>query len=149
MPASLLLLVPALAAGPARAADEPPVALAGASFLAYPEERIILDGSQSYDPEGYPLTYQWTQVYGPTVALVNPTSAHPEFDTLEPGVHGFQLVVDDGVQPSEPDVVDVIVVDPGIGAAEGGGGCSQGRGPSGSALPLLLAPLALLRRRRR
>lgn len=135
----------ALLAAPALATDEPPVALAGRAFLAYPDERIILDGSESYDPEGYELTWQWTQVHGPAVQLRGYDTPNPEFDAAAPGVHSFELVVDDGIQESDPDVVDVIVLDPAIGAAPAGG-CSAA--PGAGAAGLLLPLLGLLRRRR-
>lgn len=144
MLSSLLALL--FAAGPALASDEPPVALAGRAFLAYPGETIILDGSQSFDPEGYELTWSWVQVHGPRVDLRNAETPNPEFDAAQPGVHSFELVVDDGIQESDPDVVDVIVVDPGI-AADPRGGCSATPAPPAGLLALL--PLLALSRRRR
>ncbi|RME26541.1 MAG: hypothetical protein D6798_06485 [Deltaproteobacteria bacterium] len=131
---------------PARA-DDPPVALAGQPFLAYPGEHIVLDGSASYDPEGWDLTFQWTQVGGPEVTLIHPDGPHPEFDAVEPGVHSFQLIVDDGFQASEPDVVDVIVVDPEIGARAGGCSSTPGAVP-GLVAAGLLVPALVTRRRR-
>lgn len=137
------LLLTALAASPARA-DEPPVALAGVPFLAYPGERIVLDGSASYDPEGAPLSWDWTQVHGPTVELRAATTANPEFDAEQAGTYTFELVVGDGLQESEPDEVDVIVVDPAIGEDVQAEGCQATPAVGGL---LLLLP-ALARRRR-
>jgi hypothetical protein len=69
---------------------------------------VTLTGSGS-DPSGFPLTYAWTQVSGPTVALVHPTSATASLtvpaDLAEPLV--FALVVDDGHASSAQDWVTV------------------------------------------
>ncbi len=147
LPLTLSLTAALLASAPAAAADEPPVALAGLSFLAYPGEHIILDGSQSYDPEGWDITYAWSQVAGPSVQLQDADRPNPSFDTVDPGVHTFQLIVDDGFQASDPDTVDVIVLDPGIGAADGGG-CSAVGAVTGLAATILLLPVIATRRRR-
>jgi len=94
---------------------DPPVALAGASFLAYPGETIVLDGSGSYDPEGGTLSYQWSQVGGPEVTLSKAQSANPRFDAKTAGTHSFELAVEADGQRSDADVIDVVVVNPGIG----------------------------------
>lgn len=142
---SAALLLAAVAA-PARA-DEPPVALAGVPFLAYPGERIVLDGSASYDPDGASLTWAWTQVHGPGVDLRADTTANPEFDAELPGTYTFELVVDDGLLQSEPDEVDVIVVDPAIGMDMQPQGCQAA--PAAGGLLLLLPALVGRRRQAR
>jgi hypothetical protein len=38
-----------------------------------------LDGSESFDPDGDPITYSWQQVSGPAVELDDHTSATPSF----------------------------------------------------------------------
>ncbi|MCB9781082.1 MAG: hypothetical protein H6742_21120 [Alphaproteobacteria bacterium] len=140
-------LISLLLAGPALA-DEPPVALAGVPFLAYPGETIILDGSESYDPDGQSLTYAWDQVAGPRVDLVDDDKARPSFTPDEGGTYTFSLVVDDGLSASDPDEVDVIVVDPAIGSdVDGGGGCATVPAAPG-VLGLLFALLGLRRRER-
>lgn len=134
-------------ASPAQA-DEPPVARAGAPFLAYPEERIILDGSASYDPEGYDLSFAWEQTHGPSVQLQAADTPNPEFDVYDPGSYTFQLIVNDGLQDSDPDAVDVIVVDPGIAANVDAAGCATTGNRGAGLLALLPGLLALASRRR-
>ncbi|MFC1605105.1 hypothetical protein ACFL5F_08780, partial [Planctomycetota bacterium] len=91
-----------------------PVARAGSSRYAA-KDPVVLDGTGSYDPDGYGvLSYQWTQVSGPTVSIT-------DADTATPTVGGFvqtssirkcefQLVVSDGDMNSTPDTVEVIIV---------------------------------------
>lgn len=131
-------------------ANEAPVALAGRSFLAYPGERIVLNGTESYDPDGDALTYEWVQVGGPGTVLDKADTPVPEFDARLPGTHSFELVVDDGQIASEPDVVDVIVVDPAIGDTVESTGCAAlpGAGRGATVLGAFgLALLGLARRR--
>jgi K319-like protein len=55
-----------------------------------------LDGSGSYDDNGDPLTYSWTQVDGPTVTLSDISAMQPDFDLTESGAYTFELTVSDG-----------------------------------------------------
>ena len=96
-------------------AGAPPVANAGPGQTVNPGAAVMLDGSGSFDPEGDPLTYQWTQTGGGTVTLSSDTAVQPTFtapgsaDTLT-----FQLVVGDGQNSSSPASVTITVT--------GGGG---------------------------
>ncbi|KAE8335098.1 putative deacetylase LmbE-like domain-containing protein [Aspergillus arachidicola] len=42
-------------------------------------EKVVLDGTQSRDPNGASLIYQWTQIRGADVVLSNATAARPSF----------------------------------------------------------------------
>jgi len=132
--AALWLAAATALAGPV---DEPPVALAGEAFMAYPGDTVVLDGSGSYDPEGAELSWHWTPIAGPKVQLSKADTATPQFTADASGVVSVELVVDDGAQESEPDVVDVIVVAPDAGTVLSGPskGCQS--------LPLSRLPVAL------
>ncbi|EIC31531.1 MULTISPECIES: PKD domain-containing protein [Methylomicrobium] len=75
-----------------------PFAEAGTDQSVRAGVEAVLDGSASSDPEGQALSYQWTQLAGPTVTLDDPTAIKPRFTTPRLGndtVLTFQLVITD------------------------------------------------------
>ncbi len=95
-------------------ANSAPVANAGNDQTVDEETQVTLDGSHSYDPDGDSITYQWTQVSGPTVTLSDPNSANPGFtapQVTETTYLEFELVVSDGQLSSEASVATVTVLD--------------------------------------
>ena len=103
-------------------ANTKPVAEAGVQIDAVGGTTVTLDGSASTDAESTALTYAWTQLAGPTVAISDPTAAKPTFVAPEQnGVLLFQLVVKDGFHQSDPDTVMAIVVFNYRPVANGGG----------------------------
>jgi len=115
--------------------NQPPRAAAGFDSIVTGGTTAQLDGTSSVDPEGGPLSYEWTQTAGPAVALVNAASATPTF-TAPGGLTqnttlSFQLIVNDGALASAPDLVNVTVLPtptsntpPTTNAGPaGGGGC--------------------------
>jgi parallel beta-helix repeat protein len=72
-------------------------------------ELITLDGRGSYDPNGYPLTYHWRQIEGASVELSDANAIEPTFVPTEFGVYAFELVVNNGLGDSEPDIVGIVI----------------------------------------
>ncbi len=92
----------------------PPVANAGVDDSVDEGDLVFLDGTGSSDPDEDPLTYAWTQPAGPAVVLSDAASAAPSFTAPLVPMGGatltFQLVVHDGLEFSEPDTVDITIV---------------------------------------
>ena len=78
-----------------RTGNDPPVADAGPDQIGNDAGAVALDGSGSYDPEGDPITYQWTQIAGPAVTLTGATSAKAGFTSVDAQTYGFRLTVKD------------------------------------------------------
>jgi FG-GAP repeat/PKD domain len=76
---------------------------------------VGLNASGSFDPDGDPITYSWTQTGGPTVVLSDPNTANPSF--VAPQVAGktmlsFRVSVSDGTLTSVSDGVAITVTTP-------------------------------------
>ena len=75
-----------------------PNAVAGGNQTVQSGASVTLDGSQSIDPDGEPLIYEWTQTLGPTVTLNNASSETARFtapDVSSDTVLQFELTVTD------------------------------------------------------
>jgi hypothetical protein len=73
-------------------------------------EVVSLDGTSSYDPDIRDIiSYQWRQIGGPKVTLVNPDTAEPNFAPVVQDVYVFELTVYDGSSKSAPDSVTIVV----------------------------------------
>jgi hypothetical protein len=70
---------------------------------------VTLDGTASYDPDGDPLAYQWTQSGGVQVMLEGADAAAANFHAVSEGVFLFDLVVSDGELASDPATFEVTV----------------------------------------
>ncbi|WP_439131603.1 glycosyl hydrolase [Polaribacter sp.] len=92
----------------------PPIADAGDNIsIISPNTTASLDGSASNDPEGETITYNWEQIYGPTIITFNDqTIASPNVSNLVNGVYKCKLTVSDGAY-QDTDEVLIIVSDSG------------------------------------
>jgi hypothetical protein len=75
-------------------------------------DTVMLNGLQSSDPDGDPLSYAWMQIDGPHVDLDDATSATPSFST--PWVSAntplkFKLTVSDGFGGTSSDIWTVTI----------------------------------------
>ena len=92
------------------AANQPPVAAAGADQTVDGLSLVTLDGRGSQDPDGDALSYQWQQTSGTAMTLSSLTEAQPSFTA--PNVnenYSFSLVVSDGEFSSLVDEVSISV----------------------------------------
>jgi LmbE family N-acetylglucosaminyl deacetylase len=92
--------------------NQPPVPDAGLDQTVNEGDDVYLDGSGSYDPDGA-VSFQWSQIGGTAVSLVNATSESPYFtaptNLTEDETLTFQLIVNDGSLFSIPDSVNITV----------------------------------------
>ena len=88
----------------------PPVANAGNNVLVVlPENTALLDGSLSTHPTSAPLTYQWEQVYGPSVVGYDDSTLEmPSISNLIEGIYKFKLTVSDGDYSSNSTVLVIV-----------------------------------------
>lgn len=75
-----------------------PIGAIAPLFYCDPDEPITLDGSESFDPDGDPLTFTWTQTGGTPVTLIGADTATATFtapNVNAPETPTFTLVVSD------------------------------------------------------
>jgi hypothetical protein len=78
---------------------------------------VILDGSGSRDPDGEPITYQWSvaaRPAGSTAVLLDNQSVSPRFTADREGVYRIHLIVRDLSLNASPEDEVVVTVLPGI-----------------------------------
>ncbi|MCP4681711.1 MAG: PKD domain-containing protein [Desulfobacterales bacterium] len=64
--------------------------------LLFTPYEISLDGSGSFDPDNDPVSYEWRQISGPGVVLVNADTEAPGFNPpCQDAVYEFRLTVSD------------------------------------------------------
>jgi hypothetical protein len=94
-----------------RTGNDAPVANAGPDQIGVAAGQITLDASASYDPDGDAITFQWTQVAGPSVSLSGMNTARATFTAVEGQSYGFRVVVRD---PQNQQGVDTVTVTTGV-----------------------------------
>ncbi|MGL1887477.1 MAG: glycosyl hydrolase [Reichenbachiella sp.] len=90
-----------------------PIADAGGDNIVVivPETTTTLDGTGSTNSGVETLTYQWTQVYGPSAMVFSDDAiVNPDISSLEEGIYEVQLTVSNGSY-SDTDEIYVIVND--------------------------------------
>ena len=95
-------------------ANDAPVAVAEAMPLeASVGDKVTLDGSGSFDPEGQALTYSWTleTPAGSAAAIADPAAELTSFEPDVVGEYVATLVVSDGALESGPAAVSVMAAD--------------------------------------
>jgi parallel beta-helix repeat protein len=91
----------------------PPIAEAGPAQLVVAGDTVILDGSDSYDPEGLDLTHLWTFTTVPSgsaAVIYDETLEQAYFVPDEAGDYVVSLVVNNGELDSEPDEVTITAI---------------------------------------
>ncbi|MBH5321836.1 PKD domain-containing protein [Aurantiacibacter sediminis] len=96
-------------------ANQAPVAVAGTSGNITADATIVLDATDSIDPENDPLTYSWTQVSGTAVTIANPNPANGQTTFVAPALTNtaqplvFEVAVSDGTTTSTDRVTLTVV----------------------------------------
>jgi hypothetical protein len=78
-----------------RTGNSPPVADAGPDQLGAAPGPIVLDGSASFDPDGDPITFQWTQISGPDAQASGLSTNRATFTAAANANYQFRLTVRD------------------------------------------------------
>lgn len=92
--------------------NKPPVAVTGPT-INDTTNTAFLSGSNSFDPEGFPVTYLWSQFSGPNTATFSSTTmANPIVSNLVNGTYNFTLTVTDngGLIGTATQIVNVSIV---------------------------------------
>ncbi|MFZ5940176.1 MAG: glycosyl hydrolase [Bacteroidota bacterium] len=87
-----------------------PVANAGPNrVVVWPESSTTLDGSGSTDPQSAPLSYSWTQVYGPSVLIFSdPEIVNPQISSLTLGIYLLRLTVTNGSYTDDDELYVIV-----------------------------------------
>jgi len=91
-----------------------PIVNAGSNQTIIIGDTVQLDGSGSSDEDGDNLTYNWSIILAPDESIAILSNAIIEKPTFVPdfiGVYNIQLIVNDGVENSQPSFI-VITVQP-------------------------------------
>ncbi|MGL0937476.1 PKD domain-containing protein [Vibrio vulnificus] len=87
-----------------------PIANAGHPISSGRGTTVVLNGSQSHDPDEKSLTYQWTIIEKPSGSLStlsDNTSPFPSLYLDKVGIYKAQLIVSNGEKESHPSIVTI------------------------------------------
>jgi uncharacterized repeat protein (TIGR01451 family) len=98
--------------------NQPPVADPNGPYVVEANKEFEFDGTGSYDPDGDPLTYDWT--WGDSSSSED-AGATPSHTYTEAGIYDVCLTVNDGYVDSEEVCTIAVVYDPSGGFVTGGG----------------------------
>ena len=99
-------LVDADEAAPQSTPNQPPVADADGPYTGTEGIDLIFNGSDSYDPDGDPLTYSWDFGDGNTGTGIKPVHIY-----TAGGVYDITLVVNDGKEDSNPSTTTATITE--------------------------------------
>lgn len=95
---------------PPPSSNQPPVADAGNDIsVSQSTSKVILNGSNSYDPDGNIVSYSWTKISGPSASLSGAGSSQLTVTNLSAGTYNFKLTVKDENGVSNSDEVEITV----------------------------------------
>lgn len=77
--------------------------------VGHEEEKVLLDASRSFDPDGDPLRFRWRQLDGPPALLECPDQAQASFKAAEVGTYTFAVELTDGRSQPQEEKVEVEV----------------------------------------
>jgi hypothetical protein len=87
-----------------------PLSCAGVDQVVLKNRIVTLDGTGSFDPDGYPISFYWIVPDGIQLSadnIASPSFFAPDVDAET--IFPFILIVSDGITDSEPDTVRVVV----------------------------------------
>jgi hypothetical protein len=92
--------------------NKPPVAVAGSDkFIYLPLDSVNLDGSFSYDTDGFIQQYSWLQLSGPTtIVLPGPAMPQTPCKFSQAGIYKVELKVTDNSGLTAKDTVQITVL---------------------------------------
>jgi len=95
--------------------NEPPIVNAGTDKNVYKLTTMTTTNASASDPEGLPLTYEWTTLYtldGYDPVILNANTLTPTFTGLVgSGLHSFQLTVTDSEGLTASDILNIWMID--------------------------------------
>ena len=81
------------------------------TVINLPTDSVLLNGSNSSDPDGKISEWQWTKISGPdSITIINPTAAQTWVTHLEEGYYLIELKATDSAGLSAKDTVHVTVL---------------------------------------